>query len=185
MSEKIAWRRLDTPGHESAELTRTDGWMLKGRAVFNHEGGPADLAYEIQCDADWLTLSTSVIGTVGEQVIDIELLRNHAGEWSVNGSKVWEVTGCDDIDLNFSPSTNMLPIRRLNLGIGESAEVRAAWLRFPSFKLEPFAQTYTRLAEDLYLYESAGGEFRRELTVDADGFVLDYTGLWVAEIPTA
>ncbi len=31
-----------------------------------------------------------------------------------------------DVDINFSPSTNLPPIRRLNLGIGQEAKVRAA-----------------------------------------------------------
>jgi len=42
-------------------------------------------------------------------------------------------------------------------------------------------QVYTRVGEHAYVYESAGGAFRRELTVDAAGFVLDYPGLWAAE----
>lgn len=182
MIETIRWSRLDVPGQEVAELERTlHGWRLEGEATFGHEGGRAHLTYEIQCDADWLTELASVSGSVGERRIDIELLRNHAGEWAINGSKVWEATGCDDIDLNFSPSTNTLPIRRLNLSVGDSAEVRAAWLRFPSFALEPFEQTYTRTAKDRYVYESSGGKFRRELTVNASGFVLDYPGIWRAD----
>ena len=179
---KIRWSRLDVPGHEIAELARTaGGWRLNGQATFEHEGGRANLAYDIRCDDDWVTISATVTGAVGDTTIDIELLRNHAGEWALNGSKVWEVTGCDDIDLNFSPSTNLLPIRRLKLAIGQSAQVRAAWLRFPSFALEPFEQTYTRVAEDRYVYESAGGKFRRELTVDGGGFVIDYPGIWQAD----
>lgn len=119
-------------------------------------------------------------GNVGTERIDLELLRNAAGEWSVNGSKVWEVTGCDDIDLEFSPSTNTLVIRRAKLEPGESISVRAAWVRFPSFALEPFEQTYTRTSESTYRFESGDGEFTRELTVDSSGFVLDYPGLWRA-----
>jgi hypothetical protein len=39
-----------------------------------------------------------------------------------------------------------------------------------------------RLTPNQYLlYESAKGTFRRELTVDESGFVLDYPGLWMAE----
>jgi hypothetical protein len=182
--QNIRWTRIDVPGHETAELVRTaDGWQLAGEASFDHEGSTARLSYDIRTDAAWLTESAVVTGTVGDRDIDIELLRNYAGEWAVNGSKVWEVTGCDDIDLNFSPSTNMLPIRRLKLVVGEGATVHAAWLRFPSFALEPFEQTYTRTAEDRYVYESAGGKFRRELTVDANGFVLEYPGLWKVESP--
>ena len=89
--------------------------------------------------------------------------------------------GCTDIDLNFSPSTNLLPIRRLGLAVGEASDVKAAWLRFPSFRLEPLAQQYRRLDELTYRYESAGGQFVAELKVDPSGFVVDYPGLWQAE----
>ena len=51
-----------------------------------------------------------------------------ADEW---GADSRAVDGCRDIDLNFSPSTNVLPIRRLSLDVGDQAAVRAAWLRFP------------------------------------------------------
>ena len=47
------------------------------------------------------------------------------------------MTGCVDLDLNFIPSTTLLPVRRLGLAIGQSAEVQAAWLRFPGFTLVP------------------------------------------------
>jgi hypothetical protein len=181
LQERIRWIRIDVPGNETGQLKRiASGWQLEGEAMFDHEGSSARLSYDIRTDAEWLTESVVVTGTVGERNIDIELLRNHAGEWAQNGSKVWEVTGCDDIDLNFSPSTNTLPIRRLRLAVGESAKVSAAWLRFPSFALEPFEQTYTRTADDRYRYESAGGKFQRELTVNAAGFVIDYPGIWRA-----
>jgi hypothetical protein len=67
------------------------------------------------------------------------------------------------------------------LAVGDAAEVRAAWLRFPSFKLEPLSQQYRRLGESAYRYESAGGQFVAELTVNPSGFVLDYPGIWQAE----
>jgi len=75
----------------------------------------------------------------------------------------------------------LLPIRRLNLAIGQQAEVSAAWLRFPSFELEPLSQIYTRLDEFMYRYSSAGGTFIRDLTVNNVRFVTDYPGLWRAE----
>jgi hypothetical protein len=90
--------------------------------------------------------------------------------------------GCTDADLNFSPSTNLLPIRRLDLAVGQAAEVRAAWLRFPGFELEPLSQLYRRLDKTTYHYESAGGQFMAELKVNRAGFVVDYGGLWLAEL---
>ena len=88
--------------------------------------------------------------------------------------------GCVDVDLNFSPSTNLLPIRRLGLAVGEEADVRAAWLRFPSFSLELLDQRYRRTGDLAYHYESGGGSFRADLRVDAVGFVTDYA-VWRAE----
>ena len=89
--------------------------------------------------------------------------------------------GCLDLDLNFSPSTNLLPIRRLALALGQSAEVKAAWLRFPSFTLEPFEQIYRRIADSTYRYESAGGRFVRDLPVNTAGFVTSYPDFWILE----
>lgn len=72
-------------------------------------------------------------------------------------------------------------MRRLKLDVGARAAVRAAWLRFPEFSLEVAVQRYTRLSESTYLYENAHGLFKAELTVNADGFVVDYPGVWREE----
>jgi len=181
-SWKIVWQRLDTPGRETAELIGTaGGWLLRGCADFTTDGVQCSVEYEVRCDADWLTESATIGGSIGADTIDLELLRNAAGEWSVNGSKVWEVTGCDDVDFEFSPSTNTLPIRRASLSVGESIVVRAAWVRFPVVALQPFEQKYTRTGELTYRFESDDGEFTRELTVNDAGLVTDYPGLWIVK----
>ena len=70
---------------------------------------------------------------------------------------------------------------RLGLAVGGEAEVEAAWLRFPSFELEPLPQVYRRLGESVYRYESAGGKFVADLEVNQAGFVTNYPGFWQAE----
>jgi hypothetical protein len=120
-------------------------------------------------------------GYIGASDVSLELVRSAVGAWTVGGTPATALAGCVDIDLGFSPATNLLPIRRLVLAVGASAPVRAAWVRFPELTTEVLEQTYTRLGPDRYLYESAGGAFRRELVVDARGFVLDYPDLWRAE----
>lgn len=177
----VVWRRLDHPGHEFARLFRHgSSWRLEGSAILVHEQLPCHLDYEIVCDTDWRSVKAQVRGVVGERSVDctVEAIR---GTWRLNGDTVSEVQGCDDVDLNFSPSTNLLPIRRLALAIGQSAPVRAAWLRFPSFTLEPLEQTYSRLTELIYRYESAGGRFVAEIAVNEAGLPVRYADLWVAE----
>jgi len=178
----ILWRRVDRPGHESARVYPDgSGWMLAGGAVFAHEGQPCRLDYRILCDYGWRTRGAMVRGWVGGDAIDLEIRVDRAGRWQLNRVECPRVEGCIDVDLNFSPSTNLLPIRRLNLAVGDQAEVRAAWLRFPGFTLEPLPQVYHRLSEDVYRYESGGGAFVRDLAVNAAGFVTRYPDFFEGE----
>ncbi|HEY3571175.1 MAG TPA: putative glycolipid-binding domain-containing protein [Thermoanaerobaculia bacterium] len=175
----VLWRRLDLPGHEACRLTALGtGWQIAGTAVFAHEGQACRLDYAIACDEQWRTLSALVSGWVGEQDVEAEVIRDEAGLWRLNGDLIPEVEGCVDVDLNFSPSTNTLPIRRFGLEVGQSVQVRAAWLRFPSFRLEPLQQSYTRIGANLYRYESAGGRFVASVEVDAAGLVTEYGEIW-------
>jgi len=179
----VIWKRHDLPGHEACRILRHDaGWELAGVAVLVYERQACRLDYRIECDPQWVTRSAVVTGWVGDQTIDIRVERDAGGRWQLNGRSIEAVEGCSDIDLNFSPSTNLLPIRRLELAVGATAAVRAAWLRFPSFALEALDQSYTRLASGLYRYESAGGRFVAELTVDETGLVIDYGKIWSREV---
>jgi hypothetical protein len=181
-SESILWRGFVLPGYEACRLASLDsGWYLEGTAVFSDEQQPCRLNYQVVCNPAWQTLSARVEGWLGNKVIDIQVKTDSSGHWWLNEVEQPNVMGCIDIDLNFSPSTNLLPIRRLNLAVGESAEISAAWLRFPSFTLEPLPQRYRRLDETTYRYESAGGQFVADLKVNRSGFVLNYPGIWQAE----
>ncbi len=141
---------------------------------------PVRLDYSVECNAAWETRSAAVTGWVGSTEVDVHVSAGPDG-WRRNGELVASVAGCVDVDLNFSPSTNLLPLRRLDLAVGSEAVVRAAWLRFPSFTLEPLEQLYRRVAPDTYEYESAGGGFRAELRVNTFSLPLVYGGWWVVE----
>ena len=177
----VIWRRLDQPGHEAARLIRrASEWHLTGTAVFASDGRACRLDYSVVCDASWRTRSGRVVGWLGAELVDLEV-EAAGGRWRLDGIERAAVAGCTDLDLQFSPSTNLLPIRRLGLAVGAEATVRAAWLRFPSFALEPLEQVYRRTGEATYRYESAGGAFAADLRVDAAGFVTDYAGIWRIE----
>lgn len=175
------WRRLDMPGHEAVRVYGDgDGWYLDGAAVFVYEGKPCRLEYLIECDLDWRTVFANVDGWVGDDLIECEIQANEDGAWFLDGQETVAVQNCIDLDLNFSPVTNVLPIKRLGLSVGQSETVRAAWLRFPSFSLEPLEQAYSRTSEFIYSYRSGTG-FEAEITVDRFGLPVEYSGLWIAE----
>jgi hypothetical protein len=125
-----------------------------------------------------------VAGVAGDREVDLNVSVTSERRWSLNGIECPAVDGCVDIDLGFSPSTNLLPIRRLGLAIGGEAAVKAAWLPFPSLAFEVLPQLYRRERETTYRYESGGGTFVRLLEVNAVGFVTSYPGLWHVESVT-
>ena len=182
MRQTILWRGIEMPGHEHCSVYQEAGrWFVSGAAVFHSDTEPCRLEYLIECNSAWETSAARVSGWVGDQAIDIELETDSDHRWSLGGTEQPHVEGCTDVDLNFSPSTNLLPIRRLNLSIGQQAPVNAAWLRFPTFELERLEQIYHRVDQTTYRYESNGGSFVSELKVNDFGLVTNYPGLWEAE----
>jgi hypothetical protein len=178
----VLWRRLDQPGHEVCRLEpHGDEWRLSGTAVFAQDGRPGRLDYAIACDSRWWTRSCRISGWLGRESVEIELSADSSRRWRMNGAECPEVTGCMDVDLGFSPSTNTLPIRRLELVEGQSETVRAAWLSWPELRLAPLAQRYRRTGPGTYHYESPSHDFRAELEVSAEGIVTHYPGLWVVQ----
>jgi hypothetical protein len=177
----MIWRRMDTPGHEAVRIYEgEEGWYVDGAAIFLFEKKPCRLEYLIECDHEWRTSFVTVDGFVGDDVVAIEIEVDEGNVWYMNGEEIGAVAGCVDIDLNFSPVTNLLPLKRLAMNLDEAQEVRAAWLRFPSFALEPLQQTYRKVSESVYNYRSDTG-FETDITVDSNGLPVEYPDFWTQE----
>jgi hypothetical protein len=176
------WRRLDRIGLDSVRLERhRAGWRLGGTALVVDRGRACRLEYEVTCDARWCTRRTRVSGWLGTERVDLMLEADGTGRWRLDGHAQPQLARCLDVDLGFTPATNTLPIRRLALPVGASAPVRAAWLRFPELTVEVLEQVYSRTAAGAYRYESAGGRFVAQLTVNAAGLVTEYGRYWRLE----
>src|SRR5262245_21197754 len=159
-TQSILWRGIHWPGHEACRLSSQNAeWHLEGTAVFSHVHQPCRLSYLVVCEENLNTLRARISGWVGDTTVDIDVVvdRNHCSR--LNGIEHPTVAGCIDLDLNFSPSTNLLPIRRLNLPVGQEALVTAAWLKFPGCELEPLSQVYSRVDESTYRYTSGEGQY--------------------------
>ena len=196
----VLWRRLDLEGHEAARLgTLADGHWLSGSAVFadtSAASGETSTAfgdedtmsreapracrfdYAIGCDSRWRTRSVLIDGSIGAKIVRRTASVDPDGHWICDRKARPDLEGCLDVDLAFSPSTNTLPLRRLDLAVGARATLHVAWLRFPELVFEPKEQTYTRLDATHYRFESDGGAFRAEIEVDTDALVVRYPGLW-------
>ena len=180
---RLRWRRIDVPGREEALVEHVaGGWLLAGELEVEESNVPAVLRYRIECDERWHTRVALIEGYSGN-AIRIELTTDGRGNWMIDGHAAAAVNGAMDVDLGFTPMTNTLPIRRLDLDIGDRANVRSAWLRFPELRLEVLEQTYYRESNRRFVYEALvdGEPFRAALDTDPYGRVLRYEGLWELE----
>lgn len=177
------WRRLDTEGHDCCALVQcADGWRLDGRAVFLHGDLPCALAYRVHCDTGWRTRRADIDGSVGFERLSLDIRQTGADAWTVNGTPQPEAAGCIDLDLGFTPATNLIAIRRLQPGADADTEAVAAYYLEFSQALGRIAQTYRRTSETTLGYAAPGHEYRAKLVVARSGFVRHYPGLWTGEI---
>ena len=118
-----------------------------------------------------------VTGSLGGRSISLDITADPSRGWRLNGTLVPATEGCLDLDLSFTPSTNLIPVRRLGLGIGGSAPSSAAWLAFPELELKPLKQTYCRIDQLSYRYSTDAG-YSVDLQVNEAGFATLYPGRW-------
>ncbi|RWK43336.1 putative glycolipid-binding domain-containing protein [Mesorhizobium sp.] len=185
MSLLAIWRRTDEPGHDAAQLKQTDlGWLLNGAAVYLSDAGPACLDYTVQLAEDWTTRSGSVRGFIGSQSVDLTIIRDETG-WTVNGQQQPVVQSTVDLDYSFTPATNLQQIRRMNLKVGDKADLPVAWLVAGASSLVVLPQIYHRVSETEYIYEAPTVPYRATLLIPEAGFAEDYPDGWVFETGNA
>lgn len=177
------WQRLDVPywlDHCHLRGSKL-GWSLEGTITGVEDDQPFRAQYRVTVDRLWRTRLAGLTVWRGPEQNGFKLGRSDDGDWTAfsSGRELAPLSGLTDVDISLTPATNTLPLRRLKLAIGESAETTAVWIR-PDLNIEPLPQRYTRTGEQTYLYESGVdyADFRREITVDEQGLVVAYPGVW-------
>jgi uncharacterized protein len=177
---EAGWMAMQWPSFEHVIASlgpagfSADSWM-----ILVSEAGLARVSYRLTCDSQWRVteLITTVTNATSERTL--ALRRNADGHWHADGGRpLPDLDGCIDVDINRSPLTNTLPIRRLDLAIGESRDLDVVYLSVPELTVRPVRQRYTLLTGDGPVYRYESGSFSADLPVDGDAIVIDYPGLW-------
>ncbi|GAA4692433.1 putative glycolipid-binding domain-containing protein [Phytohabitans rumicis] len=193
------WERTDTSGTDLAVLDDRRGLYARGYATAR-DPIPYVCRYELVADESWATahLDVSVEGagwlrtlrleravgrwrvTTGEQGdLDRALVDGGHGPAGLPGTEEPErLHDAIDIDLAGAPLPNTLPIRRLGLlgaPPGTAHRLTMAWVLVPSLIVMPSEQVYTVVDEQTVRF--AIDDFRADLTVDKEGYVVTYPGL--------
>jgi len=178
-SAAFFWQKLDHPGHDSCRLfKRTGGWRLTGASVFFEADRPCHFQYEVVTDAAWRTRRASVTGYLGSRAVDLRISAAGRGHWKVGNVLQSNLSGCVDVDLGFTPATNLIVIRRLALAIGEGAEAPAAYLAFPRMRFVKLPQRYHRIGKTEFDYAAPTVGYAGTLKVLPSGAVAHYPGLF-------
>jgi uncharacterized protein len=181
----VLWHCALLASSDYASL-RPDGdrFHLHGVVVLPLGHAPCRIEYRVVVDHHWWPLSALATVITPGRVQEMNLTSDGCGRWTLNRERAPSLDGCRDLDLGWTPATNTVPIRRLDLQVGEQATIAAAWIRFPELDVVRSEQQYERLAPDRWRYRSGPYDF--ELVTDAaSGLVLAYgDDLWQAMATT-
>lgn len=143
------------------------------------ERGRFSLRYRVLCDSRWATRAVHLEQEWLGDAHSLQLTSDNFQHWWMSGEVRSDLTGCLDVDISLTPATNILPIRRLALSLGEEKDVDVVWIRLPEREVTRARQSYLRLGVDLYRFRSQNSGWESVIRVRGDGMVMDYPGGWV------
>ena len=183
MLRKIIWSNQTDTGLEHFYLQHGEEEITADGIVIGVEENVAfRIHYQISCDLRWHVRKV-VLKSLAENEQTIRYVSDGFGNWAnESGNLMPKLEGCLDVDITATPFTNTLPIRRLSLTSGESAEIKVVYFTIPEMQVSVDPQRYTCLetshAGGKYKFESLDSGFTAVITVDADGLVEDYPELF-------
>jgi len=187
--QSLTWHRLGPVGIEQVLFRDQDELTAEGTVAVAGDL-PYTLSYSLLTDARWRTqlLEVSARGAGWRRTVRVE---HRATRWQVTtaaeGHLDDSLPGIEDprrldaavdVDLGWSPFTNTLPIRRLQMlaaPVGTVHRLTMVFVRVPSLEVVPRQQMYTVLGDGRVGYASR--EFSTVLEVTPEGFVTDYPGV--------
>lgn len=187
MNHELIWQHLDAAGWEHVRIQNDHpGWDVYDSILVRQHGDQVLRGgYTLVTDKQWRTLELRLMLETSPGVMDgIHLLTEGDGKWTDSQENPMpELDGCLDVDIRWSPLTNTLPINRIPLVAGEEQEIRVAYIDLPALIVKPVVQRYLRVSDEIVRYSSETRDQEFDVTVDGEGFVTSYSGLFERSWP--
>lgn len=189
VTRMLAWSGVDAPRLEAARVVLGERSMRASGSMVNarHEGAEAySASYSLATDEVGVVQRLAVRTTRVQGEQHVTLTRSEEGIWLIDhltgqgtGTVRTNFGGALDVDLAFSPLFNGLPVRRLGLHHAAAQhDLPVVFVSLPGLEVGCVRQTFGTVAVGETTAVGFGSDaFTAELTVDADGLVLDYPGL--------
>ena len=182
----LTWRAHDASRMESARVQlsgnriKAYGRIVAAAAADTHPAFSA--SYDLVTDESGATKRLSLSVTLAERDRQLSIARDEENMWLITdhqGQSRGSYEGALDVDVVFSPFFNALPIRRTGLYRRvDSVTLPVVYVNLPDLTVSQASISYSSPA---WTAPRASSCTRRwltpRITVDADGFILDYPGL--------
>ncbi|WP_077087279.1 putative glycolipid-binding domain-containing protein [Mycobacterium rhizamassiliense] len=179
----LTWRAPDVSRMESVRVQlsgkriRANGRIVAAATATNPAFGAF---YEVQTDESGATKRFGLTVTLAERERQLAIARDEENMWLITdhqGERREGFNGALDVDVVFSPFFNALPIRRLDLHErADSIALPMVYVNVPEMTVDAAIVNYTSPGglDSIKLRSPVADT---TVTVDADGFIVDYPGL--------
>ena len=142
-----------------------------------------EINYTLEFSPQW-QIQHIVIRDARHDGNDLDL-QYESGKWfDVDGWHLKEYDNIDYVDLSITPATNTPPLKRLSFANGETQKIDVLYVDLPAFATRRMEQYYTQLDAHTYKYQdSEHPKTPVVITVDAEGIVTEYPGLFTSRGP--
>jgi uncharacterized protein len=184
----LTWQGVESKRLESVRLllAASDGRAkASGRiiAAATADEEAFSASFEAGTDQSGAFSRLLIRATTAEEERQISVSRTKDGLWLVDrgeGSERAAFDGAMDVDVAGAVLFNGLPIRRLGLHKESGRhELPVVYVSLPDLSVRVLNQTYTTVSigDDSAVVNYDDGSFTADLTVDENGFVIDYPRL--------
>ena len=164
----VAWLKDDPFGAEFAEIVLAREHLSADGVAIGTHPIPYRLDYILETAAGFVTSRLRVTSRGEGWRRTLDLRRCAAGTWSVSVDEEGE------LDL---PSPGGDPLTFADaLSDGGPVALTMAWVSVPDLSVRLDEQRYVS-GDGVIHYEAKDGSFAADITVDADGIVVDYPGI--------
>jgi hypothetical protein len=188
----LTWRGTDDWRAEQARVRCDDDGFTARGVQLGVVPLPYRVDYLLETGPAWRTRTLDVAASGEGWERTVRLAREVDGGWTCEatgtgvvdlpapGGDSGPLEAAEDCDLGLSPLTNTMPILRHGLHTGGGVvEFTMAWVSVPDLSVVASRQRYEHLrtVPGGAVVRFSSGDFTADLTVDGEGFVVDYPQL--------
>jgi hypothetical protein len=168
MSLKAKWQDWFDKTTEECYV-QFEGDRIRAQGIIRGKNPDFTVQYRITLSPDWVFREAEIQSKdAKDEGKQIFISSDGSGKWTDYKNQRIEGLGeAVDIDFILTPFTNSLPVKRLQLGRGESADITVASISFPDLSVKADQQRYTCIEPGrLYRFDSLTSDFTQDITFD-------------------